>query len=475
MDIHLSAIGCRLNEAELENWASDFRKHGHAIVSDARHADMMVFNTCAVTSEAARKSRQSINRLHRKNPSAKLVVSGCFVSLSQEKAGELLGVDLVVKNGDKDRLVKISQDVLALPTMPELATAPDGTALFARNRQRAFIKIQDGCRYRCTFCIVTVARGQERSRSIEDITEEVRQHHKTGIQEIVLTGVHVGGFGSDNDSTLYELVKSILDNTDIERIRFASVEPWDLPDEFFALFENPRLMPHMHLPLQSGSDAILRKMARRCKTQDYKHLLEVIRSKVPNFSISTDIIVGFPGETEEDFQRTLAFAEEMHFSHTHIFSYSPREGTKAAGLDGQLDKQCKKERSKILHELAAKMKKQTLESNIGKTHNVLWETANTDENGNKSYFGYTENYLRVQTTVAVDVELENAITEFKALSFNSDKQTLLGTAIIEASTQARIISDQDDVMANEITRDSADRSIPDQTSQSSKIVFFDQR
>lgn len=475
MDIHLSAIGCRLNEAELENWASDFRKHGHAIVSDARNADMMVFNTCAVTSEAARKSRQSINRLHRQNPSAKLVVSGCFVSLSQEKAGELLGVDLVVTNGDKDRLVKISQDVLSLPTMPELATDPDGAALFARNRQRAFIKIQDGCRYRCTFCIVTVARGDERSRTIEDIVEEVRQHHRTGIQEIVLTGVHVGGYGSDNDSTLYDLVKAVLDKTEIERIRFASVEPWDLPDEFFALFENPRLMPHMHLPLQSGSDAILRKMARRCKTADYKKLLETIRAKVPNFSVSTDIIVGFPGETEEDFEQTLAFAEQMHFSHTHIFSYSPREGTKASRLEGQLDKQSKKERSKILHKLAAKMKRQTLESNIGKTHSVLWETGNTTDDGHKNYFGYTENYLRVQTIVAADVELENSITAFEVLSVNNEKQTLVGTATIPALPNTMAINEPHNNNASETASNSFDRLIQDQTSQPSKIVFYDQR
>ncbi len=429
MDIHLSAIGCRLNEAELENWASDFRKHGHAIVSDANHADIMVFNTCAVTSEAARKSRQSINKLHRLNPSAKLVVSGCFVSLDQDKAGELLGVDLVVENADKDRLVKISQDVLSLPTMPEIATDPDGAALFARNRQRAFIKIQDGCRYRCTFCIVTVARGEERSRTIEDITEEVRQHHSTGIQEIVLTGVHVGGYGSDNESTLYELVKSILDKTNIERIRFASVEPWDLPDEFFVLFENPRLMPHMHLPLQSGSDAILRKMARRCKTPDYKQLLETIRAKVPNFSISTDIIVGFPGESNDDFQQTIGFAEEMHFSHTHIFSYSPREGTKAATLNGQIDKQTKKERSKKLHRLAARMKLKTLQANIGEIHNVLWESGISNEDGSKTYYGYTENYLRVQVNVTADVALENVITQFRAMSINDEKQTLIGGVI----------------------------------------------
>ncbi|HBR98740.1 MAG TPA: tRNA (N(6)-L-threonylcarbamoyladenosine(37)-C(2))-methylthiotransferase MtaB [Gammaproteobacteria bacterium] len=429
MDIHLSAIGCRLNEAELENWATDFRRQGHRIVNEADEADLMVFNTCAVTSEAARKSRQLINRLHRQNPQARLVVSGCYVSLDDTSAKDMLGVDMVVSNRDKDRLARISQDVLGLPTMPLIAAEPDKTALFARNRQRAFVKIQDGCRYRCTFCVVTQARGEERSRSIEDIVYEVNRHSRSGIREIVLTGVHVGGFGSDQNQDLYTLVKTLLTDTDMARIRFASVEPWDLPDGFFDLFENPRLMPHMHLPLQSGSDAILRRMARRCKTTDYRALLTQIRDQVPNFNVSTDIIVGFPGESDQYWQETLAFAEEMRFSHTHIFSYSPRQGTKAASLPGPVDKDTKKRRSQELHQLAAQMKSDILRANLDDRHEVLWESPQrTETPGLVRYAGYTCNYLRVETEVPHDVLLENTLTPFTPERLSEDGQLLLGRA-----------------------------------------------
>ncbi len=430
MDVHLSAIGCRLNEAELENWANDFRSQGHRIINDPDNADMMVFNTCAVTSEAVRKSRQTINRLHRKNPTAKFVVSGCFVSLSQNQASEMMGVDLVVSNSDKDRLAKITSEVLELPTMPEIATTPDESALFTRNRQRAFIKIQDGCRYRCTFCIVTVARGEERSRSITDIIDEINRHTQVGIREIVLTGVHVGGYGSDTGSTLYTLVKTIIADTDIERIRFASVEPWDLPESFFSLFESPRLMPHMHLPLQSGSDTILRKMARRCKTADFRALLAHIRKSIPDFQVSTDIIVGFPGEADNDWQQTLSFVEEMQFSHTHIFSYSPRDGTKAAMLEGHIDKDTKKNRSRELHELAASIKENILQSNIAKKHDVLWESPKeTDLADVIKYSGYTSNYLRVETLVSSNTSLENTITKFIPENVDKESQVLLGRII----------------------------------------------
>lgn len=428
VDIYLNAIGCRLNEAELENWAGDFRRHGHRIVTDANSAQLMIFNTCAVTQEAVRKSRQSIKKLHRDNPAAKLVVSGCYVSLDNEDEAASLGVDLVVRNSDKDKLVKITHDVLDVPVMPQIATEPAGSALFARNRQRAFIKIQDGCRYRCSFCIVTTARGDERSRSVAEIIDEINQQHAAGIQEVVLTGVHVGGYGSDNGSSLFELVKAILDDTTVPRVRFASVEPWDLPDGFFSLFSNRRLMPHMHLPVQSGSDPILRKMARRCKTGEYRTLLADIRREVPGFEVSTDIIVGFPGETEEDWRNTCTFAEEMAFSHIHIFSYSPRSGTKAAGLPDQLPGDIKKQRSRELHAIAAQSRREALERNLQVEHHVLWEAGKLDPVKRKlSFSGYTENYLRVHTEVETGLDIESRITAFSATGLSDDGTGLRGT------------------------------------------------
>ncbi|MEM7293458.1 MAG: MiaB/RimO family radical SAM methylthiotransferase, partial [Pseudomonadota bacterium] len=295
MKIHLQATGCRLNEAEIENWADGFRQQNHQIARRGDNAELIVFNTCAVTQQAVRTSRQAIRRLQRETPNAKVVVSGCYASLQPEDAAEL-GVDLIVHNQDKDRLVEIANRELDLPTMPEAATLPAEASLFSRGRQRAFIKIQDGCRYRCTFCIVTVARGDERSREVKTIVEEITRLVENGVREAVLTGVHVGGYGSDIDSSLFELISTILRDTDLPRLRLASVEPWDLPDHFFSLFENPRLMPHMHLPLQSGTDSVLRRMSRRCKTADFRQLVEEARKDIVDFNVTTDIIVGFPGE-----------------------------------------------------------------------------------------------------------------------------------------------------------------------------------
>ena len=272
MQVHFKTLGCRLNEAELESWAKGFMSKGYTITQTPEQADVMIINTCAVTQDAVRKSRQLIRRAHRNNPTAKLVVSGCYSSLNKKILDEIEGIDLVIPNENKENLVEVAIQELNMFAMPSEATTPGKTSLFERGRQRAFIKIQDGCRYRCTYCIVTVARGGERSRAISDILSEINHLAKQGIHEAVLTGVHVGGYGSDINCDLYDLISAILDETDLPRLRLASVEPWELPDKFFALFSNSRLMPHMHLPLQSGSDSILKKMSRRCKTLDFKTL-----------------------------------------------------------------------------------------------------------------------------------------------------------------------------------------------------------
>lgn len=394
MNIHLRALGCRLNEAELESWALEFRAAGHQLVNEAHNADVTVINTCAVTREAVRKSRKLINRLRRESPYGKLVVSGCAVSTGEAGNASDLGIDLLIDNSKKKDLVKSVTNALPISIMPEGATLPAESALFARNRQRAFIKIQDGCRYRCTYCIVTMARGEEQSRPLNDIIEEVNQLHQQGVQEIVLTGVHVGGYGSDIQSNLTELVQQVLKFTDIPRIRFASVEPWDLGEGFFSLFENPRLMPHMHLPLQSGSDAILRRMARRCKTSEFASLVRQARASVPGFNVTTDIIVGFPGESDHHWRETMQFVETTSFGHIHVFSFSPREGTKAASMAEPVEDGTKKQRSAELRQLAAQQRSSFIENQLGSTATVLWE-GHSEEHS--QVFGYTENYTRVCT------------------------------------------------------------------------------
>ena len=323
MLVNFQALGCRLNEAEVESWASRFLQLGHQVTADAAEADLVVFNSCAVTARAERKSRQQIGRLQRSNPAARLVVTGCHASLSPERVRQYLGVDLVVGNQDKEQLVDAAL-AIADPrpedrVLPRTRLVDAPNALLQRGRHRGFIKIQDGCRYRCTYCIVTLARGEERSRSESDIIAEINRLHAQGVQEVALTGVHVGGYGSDIGSSLYRLLGEILERTDIPRIRLASVEPWDLPADFFSLFDCGRLMPHMHLPLQSGCDSVLRRMARRCKTAEFARLVDRARSSVDGFNVTTDLIVGFPGETEQEWRQTLRFVAATGFGHMHIF------------------------------------------------------------------------------------------------------------------------------------------------------------
>jgi threonylcarbamoyladenosine tRNA methylthiotransferase MtaB len=413
--VHLQTLGCRLNEAELETWARDFRSQGFGLAQDVQDADLVIINTCAVTQESVRKSRNLIRRAQRSNPQAKLVMSGCYAALSPEQAADDLGVDLVVSNQEKERLVAITQQALQFPVMPQSATEPGETALLARGRQRAFIKVQDGCRYRCTYCVVTLARGEERSRPMDDVIEEIKRLEQQGIQEVVLAGVHLGGYGSDIGLHLSDLISAVLNQTEIPRIRLGSVEPWDLDANFWLLFSNPRLMPHLHLPIQSGSDNVLRRMSRRCKTAEFSALIEQARAQIPNFNVTTDIIVGFPGETEDEWQQTLAFVKHMRFAHVHIFSYSARNGTKAAMLPNTISRDIKRQRSQQLHDLVAQHKREILQQNIGHQFEVLVESQNA---------GYTPNFLRVQLEGAQQ-DLENQIVTVNTLRVDESGEYLI--------------------------------------------------
>ncbi|MCP4499967.1 MAG: tRNA (N(6)-L-threonylcarbamoyladenosine(37)-C(2))-methylthiotransferase MtaB [Deltaproteobacteria bacterium] len=400
MNVLLQTLGCRLNEAELQTWAHTFAQKGHRLTQDTSEADLIVVNTCAVTKEATKKSRQSIRKLHQSAPSAKVVVSGCYAQLEHQVVKDLLGVDLVVGNKEKDQLVEhLHRELdLDIPTMPASALDPDATPLFSKRRARAFLKVQDGCRYSCTYCIVTKARGEERSKSIGELVDEVNTLHRNGIFEVVLAGVHVGGYGSDLNTDLQILVQALLHDTDMPRIRFASVEPWDLPPAFFSLFQNPRLLPHMHLPLQSGHNAVLKKMARRCKTEDFAALVERAREEIPNFNVTTDIIVGFPTETRAMFDKTLRFVRQVGFGHIHIFQFSPREGTFAATMPQTVDATEKKTRSKALHELAAELKQDFLLKQLGREDEVLLESFRAQKHpfdDNAHFVGYGRNFSRV--------------------------------------------------------------------------------
>lgn len=427
LNVHLRALGCRLNEAELESWAQEFQQAGHTLVGDVQNADLTVLNTCAVTQEAVRKSRKLINRVRRENPTGKMVVSGCFVSTGESGSAADLGVDMLVENNAKNELVKRATDQWQIPIMPEGATLPNESSLFARNRQRAFIKIQDGCRYRCSYCIVTIARGNEKSRAVAEIIDQINTLNQSGVQEVVLTGVHVGGYGSDINSDLTTLVREILKHTSVPRLRFASVEPWDLGEGFFSLFENPRLMPHMHLPVQSGSDTVLRRMSRRCHTRDFAALVEQAREQHNGFNVTTDIIVGFPGETSAEWQQTVDFVNTVGFGHIHVFAYSTREGTKAAGMSDQIPDDIKRERSRELHALAAIQKQKFMESQLGCQAKVLWEGVSPSKQS--KIYGYTENYTRVGLDSDDSHSLSNTISSCALNSVDPEGQHVLASAL----------------------------------------------
>lgn len=396
------------------------------MVGEAPLADLMVVNTCAVTAEASRKSRKLIRRFHRLNPQAKLILTGCYADLETEQVADLAGVDLVISNRDKDRLVDIVSERLDLTTMPVPAQEGEGLHIYQPARTRAFVKVQDGCRNRCTFCIVTVARGEERSRSIDDILTEIDQLIALGHHEVVLTGVHLGGYGHEIGVDLHQLVSAILKQTTVPRLRLSSLEPWEIPDGFWQLFADERLCPHLHLPIQSGSDTILRRMARRSDSDTIRQLVKDARQHVPRLLLTTDIIVGFPGETENDWQQTLDLVQEIGFSHIHIFGYSPRQGTAASRFADAVVHDVKRARSRALHEIAATMKADSLGASINQEFNVLWEgRPQPAPNNHHRFSGFTENYLKATVEVPSATNLENRIQRVRVVAVKGEELQVL--------------------------------------------------
>ena len=426
MRVQLKTLGCRLNEAELETWAREFQVAGYRVVDETEEADLLILNSCAVTQDATRKSRSLIRKLGRENPGAKIILSGCYATLEPDEAATL-GVDLVVDNQEKHRLVALAQEKLPPETMPAHSTDPEASALFRLGRHRAFIKVQDGCRYRCSYCIVTLARGEERSRSLNEIVNEIKDFEAQGIGEVVLTGVHLGGYGSDTGSSLTQLVEKVLAQTQIPRIRLGSLEPWDLPDEFIALFKNDRLMPHLHLPLQSGSDAVLKRMARRTRRADFLDLAAQLRDGVPGINLTSDIIVGFPGETEAEWEQTLSLVDDVSFGDLHIFSYSPRPGTAAAGMSQRIPGNIQSERSRELHAIAKQQKHRAMRQWVGASRPVLWEGSREIE-GKIWISGYTPEFHRVGLWVDPETaaSLPYSIRDTEITDFDASQECLTG-------------------------------------------------
>jgi threonylcarbamoyladenosine tRNA methylthiotransferase MtaB len=400
MKIYLDSIGCRLNQAEIESYARQFRAAGHSLVATPQEADLAVVNTCAVTLAAASDSRQKIRQIERAGVS-QIVATGCWATLKPADTATLPGVRLVVPNLEKDSLAvnllrsmqPAEQEVPADLEPLERLPLPG-----LRARTRAFIKVQDGCDNRCTFCITTVARGPSRSRKIPEILADMRQAGDA--KEVVLTGVHLGAWGADfiPAARLDELVRTILDETDIPRVRLSSLEPWDLDEDFFRLWENPRLCRHLHLPLQSGCAATLRRMARKTTPESFAALLESACRLIPEVAITTDVITGFPGESDAEFEESLDFVRQMDFAGGHVFTYSARPGTAAARMPDQTPIAIRKQRNARMQLAFAEASRSYQDRFINRVLPVLWESATALGAQGWEMSGLTGNYLRVRST-----------------------------------------------------------------------------
>ncbi|MBI5933381.1 MAG: tRNA (N(6)-L-threonylcarbamoyladenosine(37)-C(2))-methylthiotransferase MtaB [Chloroflexi bacterium] len=405
MKIYLDTIGCRLNQSEIETMARGFRAAGHEVVASAEGADLAVVNTCAVTSDAAADSRQLIRHLARAGV-GQIVPTGCWATLQPKEAANLPNVLKVVGNNHKENLVAelldlqpfgVSQDKPSTFDLQPIERVP---LPGLHRRTRAFIKVQDGCDNACTFCITTVARGESRSRPLADVIQDIQFALAGGTKEIVLTGVHLGSWGQEWERHLRELVGAILEQTDTPRLRLSSLEPWDLDEGFFSLWENPRIMPHLHLPLQSGSESTLRRMARKTTPASFRALVAAARRSIRDVAITTDVIAGFPGETDAEFAETLAFVREMEFAGGHVFTYSPRPGTGAAKMKGQTRPEVRKKRNAVLREALEESSKSYRQRFVGRRMSVLWESVSELDEWGWQMEGWAENYLRVRAAAS---------------------------------------------------------------------------
>lgn len=401
--ISFHTLGCKLNYSESSALARQFAANGYTVVSQNKPADIYVINTCTVTEHSDKKSRNIIRRLHRKTPGAIIAVIGCYAQLKGEEISKIEGVDIVLGAQMKGQLLQKVQEVensrelgsarmiLQVDDIEKVDTVY--SAYSSGERTRSFLKVQDGCDYKCTYCTIPAARGRSRNLPIKQIVEEAQQIAALGIKEVVLTGVNIGDFGRSTGEDFLELLKQLEQVDGIERYRISSIEPNLLTSEIVEwIASGTKFLPHFHIPLQSGCDEILRKMRRRYNTTMFRQKIELVRSYMGNPFFGIDVITGFPGETEELFNETYRFLEEIRPAFIHIFPYSRRNGTPAALMDDQVDEQVKQQRVHRLEELCAKLHKEYYDSFKGATEEVLFEST---QKGGKM-FGYTRNYILVE-------------------------------------------------------------------------------
>jgi threonylcarbamoyladenosine tRNA methylthiotransferase MtaB len=409
----LHNLGCKVNSYETDAMQQLLEEAGYQIVPFHDRADVYVINTCSVTNVADHKSRQMIHRAKKQNPEAVVVAAGCYVQTAPEQMREDLAVDIIIGNNRKNDLIRLLDEYFSEQSVREAADSGEmaledlvdinsGSQPYEelqvsgpKEHTRAFVKIQDGCSQFCSYCIIPYARGRIRSRSVESVIAEVQGLAERGIREVVLTGIHISSYGKDTSDTLLHLIQEVHKIAGIQRIRLGSLEPRLITESFAeSLAALPKVCPHFHLSLQSGSAGVLRRMNRHYTPEEFLEKCRILRGVYEHPAITTDIIVGFPQETEEEFQETCEFAERAQFYEVHVFKYSRRDGTKAAAMSGQIPEQEKTRRSRRLMRLAEELKQNYLTQYEGKTVEVLFEHQ-TERNGVRGFEGFTREYVKV--------------------------------------------------------------------------------
>lgn len=409
----LHNLGCKVNAYETEAMQHLLEEAGYEIVPFTQKADVYVINTCSVTNMADRKSRQMLHKAKKNNPDSIVVAAGCYVQTSEKEVLNDLSVDIVIGNDRKHDLVRLLEEYSLDSVNDTVDDINDGKHDFeelfidqTKEHTRAFIKVQDGCNQFCSYCIIPYARGRVRSRRFENVIAEVERLAANGFKEVVLTGIHLSSYGVDFEEAtgLLELIQAVNAVKGIERIRLGSLEPKIVTEHFASeLSKLDKICPHFHLSLQSGCDATLKRMNRKYTTKEYERGCELLRKYFVHPAITTDVIVGFPGETEEEFEQTKAYLEHIHFYEMHIFKYSKRKGTHAAVMPDQIDEQVKAARSEKLIALGHDMSKEFRKFYIGKNEEVLFEEKAVI--GDKEYFvGYTKEYVKVAKETAENLE-----------------------------------------------------------------------
>lgn len=411
--VSIFTLGCKVNQYETEAMAELFENNGYDIVDEDENADVYVINTCTITNLGDRKSRQFIRRAKNKNPDAVIAVVGCYAQTSPDEVMSIEEVDLVIGTKDRNRIVELSQQVKEnrekiniVADIMEQREFEEMEIDDIEGRTRAFLKIQDGCNQYCSYCIIPYARGPIRSRKLDNILSEVEKLVKKGFKEVVLTGIHVASYGKDiGEIRLIDIIEKVHEISGIERIRLSSIEPTIMTKDFLdRIIKLPKVCDHFHLSLQSGSNSVLKRMNRKYTTEEYKKIVELIREYMPNVGITTDIIVGFPEETEEEFDETCRFVEEIGFSRIHVFPYSPRKGTPAAKHKNQIPGDIKHQRSKKLIKIGEENTIKFINRFIGSTLDVLFEEES--KQGSEFIEGYTTNYIRVLSKSSTSLEGE---------------------------------------------------------------------